>query len=420
MGLPMQLMPYAENLYRRFPEEFIALGMPGLEEAFDLRPNGTWSRRVLETPEEKTVEITVRRWPTPPMGCPSRPSHPQMYAGRGYGYATQYPPLAPSVPHPQANWDGGGYQYGGGYGQPPPILPPGAPSPSPYAPPGPPPPIGSSSLPYGAGVGSTPFMQALPSAPASSMDDQANGHLSRLESALASLKPQMEALLVAQAAKQMTPQAPAAQPLALPQVAAAPPAPQVQPTANTTMPFQPPQRAVPAASTPAAPVQSAPAPPPAPQAQAPLQLPTAALAGGQGNALAQAQAQAQANGADKAVERSKSPTGGRADVTMGGLDNNDLLKRRQMMQLQIKTTPKAKAEAKKNDVQVVKLNENDSEAPSEAPTANTNASAAAAVNAKAAAARQRASVTNISTARMPASAADPASPRSPGRYSVWN
>jgi hypothetical protein len=67
MGLPAELIPYAENLYRRFPEEFIALGMPGLEAVYDLRPSGTWSRRMFETPSEKTVEITMRRWSAMPM-----------------------------------------------------------------------------------------------------------------------------------------------------------------------------------------------------------------------------------------------------------------------------------------------------------------------------------------------------------------
>jgi len=63
MGLPPELLVCAENFYRRFPEEFIALGAPGLEEIFDLRLDGTRSRRISETPAEKTVQITIRRWP---------------------------------------------------------------------------------------------------------------------------------------------------------------------------------------------------------------------------------------------------------------------------------------------------------------------------------------------------------------------
>mmetsp|Transcript_66188 Transcript_66188/g.191814 ORF Transcript_66188/g.191814 Transcript_66188/m.191814 type:complete len:497 (-) Transcript_66188:45-1535(-) len=70
MALPAELLPYAENLYRRFPEEFIALGMPGLENVFDLRPCGTWTRSIRETPLEKTVEITIRRWSSPPSAMP--------------------------------------------------------------------------------------------------------------------------------------------------------------------------------------------------------------------------------------------------------------------------------------------------------------------------------------------------------------
>jgi len=64
MGLPAELLQYAENLYRRFPEEFIALGMPGLEQVFDLRPDGTRTRRMSESCTEKSIEIKIRRWPT--------------------------------------------------------------------------------------------------------------------------------------------------------------------------------------------------------------------------------------------------------------------------------------------------------------------------------------------------------------------
>lgn len=67
MVLAGELLLYAENFYRRFPEEFVALGMPGLEEVFDLRTHGTKSRRISETPTEKTVEITIRRWQAPVM-----------------------------------------------------------------------------------------------------------------------------------------------------------------------------------------------------------------------------------------------------------------------------------------------------------------------------------------------------------------
>mmetsp|Transcript_55464 Transcript_55464/g.140564 ORF Transcript_55464/g.140564 Transcript_55464/m.140564 type:complete len:361 (+) Transcript_55464:109-1191(+) len=63
MGLPAELLQYAENLYRRFPEEFIALGMPGLEQVFDLRPDGTRTRCMSESCTEKSIEIKIRRWP---------------------------------------------------------------------------------------------------------------------------------------------------------------------------------------------------------------------------------------------------------------------------------------------------------------------------------------------------------------------
>lgn len=60
--LPPELLTFAENIFRRFPEEFLTLGAPGLEQIFDLRPDGSRSRRISETPSEKTVEITIRRW----------------------------------------------------------------------------------------------------------------------------------------------------------------------------------------------------------------------------------------------------------------------------------------------------------------------------------------------------------------------
>lgn len=76
MGLSQELLLYAENIYRRFPEEFMALGMPGLEEIYDLRPDGTRSRRISETSSEKCVEITLRRWHQPPAWPGSYPQAP--------------------------------------------------------------------------------------------------------------------------------------------------------------------------------------------------------------------------------------------------------------------------------------------------------------------------------------------------------
>lgn len=80
-GLPQELLPFAENIYRRFPEEFIALGMPGLEQIFDLRSNGSRTRRISETPVEKTVSITIRRWQPPAMP----PQHP-IYASAEHAH----------------------------------------------------------------------------------------------------------------------------------------------------------------------------------------------------------------------------------------------------------------------------------------------------------------------------------------------
>ena len=58
MTLPDGLLIYAENIFRRFPEEFIALGSPNLENEFELK-NAT--RRLAQTSGSKTVEICLPR-----------------------------------------------------------------------------------------------------------------------------------------------------------------------------------------------------------------------------------------------------------------------------------------------------------------------------------------------------------------------
>lgn len=85
-----ELLTYAENFYRRFPEEFIALGAPGLEEIFDLRSHGTRSRRISESPTEKTVEITIRRWQAPAL-MPPAPSLPLFGGGSFQAAGCPYP-----------------------------------------------------------------------------------------------------------------------------------------------------------------------------------------------------------------------------------------------------------------------------------------------------------------------------------------
>lgn len=160
MPLPLELIQYAENLYRRFPEEFIALGAPGLEEVFDLRANGTWSRRIHETPTEKTVEITLRRLQLP-------------LAVTAPGYPPQFAAQHPMCAQPTM-WPG---VAGVPWGVLPQYLPP---------PPGP-------AAPPAATTGSAPAAAPEPG------DDAATARLVRLESALAALKPQIEAVLKAQA-----------------------------------------------------------------------------------------------------------------------------------------------------------------------------------------------------------------------------
>jgi len=170
MGLPTELLPYAENLYRRFPEEFIALGLPGLENVYDLRPSGTWSRRIVETPAEKTIEITIRRWQAPwsPAPWPQQAEGPGIYSQTAAPPRNAYPQQAPAVEH-----DVGGR------------------------------PQGSSWTNQGVGfqadnrnsMGMNSNARSAPDV----FGDQGTAQLARLEAALGAMKPQIEGLLAAQA-----------------------------------------------------------------------------------------------------------------------------------------------------------------------------------------------------------------------------
>jgi hypothetical protein len=127
MVLPLELVPYAENFYRRFPEEFVALGAPGLEEIYDLRPiGGTLTKKFSESLAERTVEITIRRW----HHAPSWPSSLHAHGGHSAGQAV------------------------------------------------------ASSLTVAAATAAA--------------EEQVSGRLARLEAAVTSLQPQIEALLMAQ------------------------------------------------------------------------------------------------------------------------------------------------------------------------------------------------------------------------------
>mmetsp|Transcript_55127 Transcript_55127/g.102079 ORF Transcript_55127/g.102079 Transcript_55127/m.102079 type:complete len:369 (+) Transcript_55127:54-1160(+) len=59
MVLTAELQGYAENIWKRFPEEFIALGSPGLEDNFILR-NGH-AHRITDTSAQKVIEIVLQR-----------------------------------------------------------------------------------------------------------------------------------------------------------------------------------------------------------------------------------------------------------------------------------------------------------------------------------------------------------------------
>lgn len=211
MGLPVELQVFAENLYRRFPEEFMALGMPGLEDTFDLRPNGTWSRRILETPSEKTVEITIRRWPPPAFSGPSGPGgsfwgvgacdpfsgNPFRPSGLSAAstYAAQAAVLSQQGLH--VPWSS---PYGPGFPPDRGPVPPAWPSLGPAAPQQAP--VSAWSAPAAASAAPAASRSATPTPTAVLPDDQAGARLKRLETALTSLKPQIEAVLAGQALEQ--------------------------------------------------------------------------------------------------------------------------------------------------------------------------------------------------------------------------
>lgn len=66
MVLPPHLLEYADNLWRRFPEEFLALGAPGLEHTYD---HSQATRCVDEDCEKKVVRVSMPRSGIPPGKC---------------------------------------------------------------------------------------------------------------------------------------------------------------------------------------------------------------------------------------------------------------------------------------------------------------------------------------------------------------
>jgi len=56
MGLSLELLAYAENIWHRFPEEFIALGSPNLGDMFTA---GAWRRRIRDTKCARVIEIIL-------------------------------------------------------------------------------------------------------------------------------------------------------------------------------------------------------------------------------------------------------------------------------------------------------------------------------------------------------------------------
>ncbi|CAK0794748.1 unnamed protein product, partial [Prorocentrum cordatum] len=181
MGLPPdQLLLYAENFYRRFPEEFLALGAPGLEDIYDLRLHGTRCRRIVETPSERIVEIAIRRWahtlvPAGPayahspfaghQGCPHAPAS---YGHPGCAAYPQHPACAGGLAAPSS-------AVAEGLGAAAPFAQAGAAGP------------GDGHQRHGAGPPQQPGHWAL--------DAAASAQLSRLEAAVQLLQPQLDMLV---------------------------------------------------------------------------------------------------------------------------------------------------------------------------------------------------------------------------------
>lgn len=371
MGLPIELMPYAENFYRRFPEEFIALGAPGLGEIFDLRTNGTWSRRIHETPTEKIVEITIRRW-QPDWRQPMQSQLQLPPYGNGY------------APPPYA-----GMPVYGGFAAPGDCRSSGPPAHGNYSVP---PPSFETPRAYGLSASSTAQAQA-PAPRPSEWQVAATGRLARLENALSLLKPSIEALLASQTKGMATP--PQAPPMHMVAgvatggpmndlQAAGPPAPQAQSQLPPSQPDAPPALSQRRASS-----------------------PTAMIPG-------------------KFVSP---PTRGSDDAAQAGgltLDGNDLRNRRGVSGLAIQTSPEnmakvaeppvAAAPAKQPPPPVVKLEEQ--EQSSDKDKANDESKAAAPSERQSTKDRPKVNVVVVPQRIAPA-AMDPMSPRSPGRFSAW-
>lgn len=386
MGLPLELLPYAENLYRRFPEEFLALGAPGLEQVFDLRPHGTWSRRLSETPTEKTVEITIRRWQMPTLApwqalppAQQPPACPLLGAGgaTSTGWCSSGVSIAPQAAYAAAAGlpftvpgQLGGMAIGGQLGQF--QATPAVPAELPFGMPGPP-----------GGQAAGPHQASQPLAPASSapsLEDQAATlRLLRLEAALSELKPQIEALLAVPAAAAPAPAAPA----------------DVAPDGQT----EPPR---------SAPLEGRNFSEPA-GGKKQAQAATAVAAGAESQELRTRARQQRRPAEAEAAAPAETRT-----------DSHELRSRRNMVSLQIRTTPPTQEQERvvpPAHPEVLKVNPDADSSEGQASADEPVAPASSGDGGKAREAeRQR---PRVNAVRVAPSATDPVSPRSPGRYSAW-
>lgn len=61
MRLSAELQDYAENIWRRFPEVFISLGAPGMDEYYGTAENGHYFHRVIDTTAKRIVQVVMPR-----------------------------------------------------------------------------------------------------------------------------------------------------------------------------------------------------------------------------------------------------------------------------------------------------------------------------------------------------------------------
>lgn len=61
MELSKELQQYAENVFRRFPEVFVSLGAPDVEDSYELHPCASGRHRIVDFKSKRVIEIVLPR-----------------------------------------------------------------------------------------------------------------------------------------------------------------------------------------------------------------------------------------------------------------------------------------------------------------------------------------------------------------------